>query len=97
MILQWLISLAQWFLNLLTGGIHFVVAGIVVPTPAEWIIGSAVNVATLMAPAAKLGYWVPWGLVVAVAGTFALCVAAALVIQIVRIVASFASFGGGAV
>ena len=96
MILQWLISLAQWLVNLLTGGVHWVVAGIVVPTPAEFIIDAATNIAILMAPAAKLGYWVPWGLCVAVAVAFVGCLTAALVIQVVRIVGSFFTLGGGA-
>ena len=96
MILQWLIELVQWLVNLLTGGISWLVSGIEVPTPSDWIVGSAVVIARLMVPAAKLGYWVPWGLVVSVAGAFVVCLLAALIIQVIRIVASFFTLGGGA-
>ena len=41
------------------------------------------------------GVWMPWSLLVTVIGAWAVCLLAALVVKVVRIIASFLTLGGG--
>lgn len=69
---------------------------IVIPDVPSWVQDLVTWIGTVMDNAAKLGNWIPWPVAAIVAGSVVVCLIAAVVIQVARIVASFVSLGGGA-
>lgn len=91
MITEWIISVFATVIAWLLGTLP------VVPVPDAVSPGGVVvtQITSWGTFAARMGAWFAWGPLLA-AMTFVLaCVAAALVIKIVRIAASFATAGGG--
>lgn len=90
------IDLYLWLVGIFYGGYQWLLNQIVVPLPPGWFTDGVVAINTLMVEAGKLGHWIPWPIAVIVGLAVTGCVVAALVIQAVRIIASFFSLGGGA-
>lgn len=88
-------AFVEWLQGLFAGVWDWIVDGIEVPAPPAWLTEASALVGQLMDYAGQLGHWVPWPVAVAVALFVVGCLVAALVIQIVRIIASFATLGGG--
>lgn len=84
-----------WLLDQLGKGWQWIVDQIVVPPPPQWITDGAGALAGLAAEVGKFGHWIPIPVLVAVIGWSVILVGAAVTIQVVRIIASFATLGGG--
>lgn len=81
--------------GLLHGGLSTLLDALNLPNPPQWLVDGAAMVALVMQWGGKLGHWIPWQLAVAVATTVLAVAFVGLGIVIVRIIASFASAGGG--
>lgn len=99
-LIQWgleqVVAFLSWWMGLLNGGVGFLLDGIEIPEPPQWLVDAPAAVAIVMEWAGALGHWIPWPVAVTVALSVLGCLIAGLVIQAVRIVASFFSLGGGA-
>lgn len=82
----WLLgSIAKLVLTLFPAG----------PDPAPALGGATSGIGQIFGWAAGLGNWVPWSAIGPALGVVVLVLAAAGVVKLVRIVASFLTLGGG--
>lgn len=91
MIWEWLWSQLVAAMETLGGQL----AALVPPVPG-WISDSMAAVSQVTVWAGTIGTWVPWAVVGLSVGLVVLVMLAGLAIQLVRIVASFVTLGGGA-
>lgn len=88
-------TIADWIVAQLHGFWVWLVSQIHVPPPPAWLVDAAGQVGLVMDYAGQAGHWIPWPVIVTVSLAVLACVVVAFVVQIVRIVASFATLGGG--
>lgn len=96
----WLMSVVvavfQWLLDLLGGGLGYLVRMLPdVPVPS-WVGDAVAMIISIMGPVTQMSAWIPAEVFIPVLGGVLAVSAVALAIRIARIVASFATLGGGA-
>lgn len=96
---EWVAALVQgvvdWFVGLLQGGWNWLVDQVPTFTPPDWISVAVSGIGTMMGYVASMDSWVPIGLVVPVLGAVLASYGVAIAVRIGRIIASFATLGGG--
>lgn len=87
-----------WLLNRFVIGFTATIDGFYseVPAPPNWLDDVASVLALLFRGASEMGAWVPVQFAVGVISTVMLVKLIAVVVHVARIVASFATLGGGA-
>lgn len=88
-------AFVDWLLGLLRQAWDWIVAQIVVPSPPGWMVDAAAMMGQLTSQVGALSNWVPIPVLVGVLAWGAMLVVAAFTIRIIRIIASFATLGGG--
>ncbi len=83
------------FFALLGGLLKIVSALLALPSPPGFVADLPAHVAVAGGYVGSTGAWFPWSLISAVFAAVALAWGAALTVKLVRIVASFATAGGG--
>lgn len=88
--------ITQWLIDFWYALLGYVVSWFPTTPPPGWLDDGALLLDQVLAYGAGLGAWLPWGLVATVFSAVMMCLGVALVAHIVRIVASYATLGGGA-
>lgn len=87
--------IVEWFLNLCASLWESLCAALpVVPVPS-WVADGSAGVAQIIGMAATFGHWVPLSMFGVVVLGVVTCLVAGVGIKVARIVASFATLGGG--
>ena len=84
-----------WLVGLLQGGWNWLVGQIPVFEPPTWVSVATDGIGQMMAMVASMDSWVPIGLIVPVLGAVLLSYGVAFSVRVARIIASFATLGGG--
>ena len=87
--------IVEWFLAALKAFLVWLLSLFPDVAVPSWVANADGWFTTLLGNAASMGAWVPWTLLLSVAGVVAVCLAAGFTIKLVRIVASFLTLGGG--
>ena len=88
MVTQGILAAYAWFVSFLGGLISF-------PAVPAFVGDAAGYASTVGGYVSSTGAWIPWPILGAVLSAYAACLAAALIVKTVRIVASFVTLGGG--
>lgn len=75
--------------------VEFVIGLVTFPEPPDFLDGLGSNISLIGSYVADTGVWIPWSLLVAIVGFWAVVLVVAYGVKAVRILASFATFGGG--
>lgn len=88
-------ALVNWLLDQFNRAWQWVLDQIVVPPPPQWMVDAAAMVGQLTGQVGQLSHWIPIPVLIGVMAWSAVLVLAAITIRIIRIIASFATLGGG--
>lgn len=88
--------ITELLLDFWYGLLNFVVDMLPTSEPPAWLDDGSTYLAQIWGYGAGLGAWIPWALVSTVFSALMVCLGIALVAHVVRIVASYATLGGGA-
>lgn len=85
----------EWLQSLLDQAWQWIVDQIVIPPPPQWIVDAASATGQFLSSAGAMSHWVPIPVLIGVTVWAVVLVGAALTIRVIRIIASFATLGGG--
>ncbi|MGC3993447.1 MAG: hypothetical protein QM779_04860 [Propionicimonas sp.] len=94
--LDLLTKFVVWIYSVFGAGISSFWSKIDLPEPPAWVVAGVAGFVQLIGYVNSLSAWFPVQVLAAVTGWFTILVLIAIAIQVARIVASFASLGGGA-
>jgi hypothetical protein len=80
-------TVPNWFVDALDS--------VPLPDPGSIVDPITSDMTTVTADASEMGNWIPWDAVVACVGLVVAGVVAAVLVRVIRIVASFLTLGGG--
>lgn len=87
--------ITQWIGEFFSALVNFVLGLLPTVSPPSWLTDGSGYLATIWGYGAGLGAWIPWSLVGVVFAAVLVCIGIGFGIKVVRIVASFATIGGG--
>ena len=87
--------IVKWFLAALLGVVNWVAGLFPVIQPPEWLSSSDSKVNDMLDQVGSFGAWLPLQTILAVSASIFACLAIGLAIKVARIVASYATLGGG--
>ncbi|MEI8081427.1 MAG: hypothetical protein WCI74_06225 [Actinomycetes bacterium] len=85
----------EWLMNTFSGTVAWLMMLVTVPAPPSWLADAGGYIATVGTYVTGTGVWIPWALISAVLGGWAVVMVAMVAIKGLRIVASFLTLGGG--